>query len=427
MAVLGLQVGVLLRRGVPADALECEPQAAMPRALRGEAAGGGREEDGPSVSVSAESDNGWDFHMTLDRNLESSQDPGLPGRPGDVILGGGFEIVYVRSDKVDLRSNAEHSKECLQVIEIIEWYPRKPTTYVMAVFSIEYKILPELKDLISVTENLTSIIKDTDKAMDGKDDAYIRAAWKLRLQNALDDWKRTLEWSSPDFTPEGFNALSKEDKETTATEIQTRFDEMSSPFNSDESVYGKISKPLIDAAFGAYTQEEDSSYAAKKDWDELSEVWDSIPSDNAPLHGVPKIRRTDAWKNDGGQEANGKAAAIGPQIMLQASNGALFPLTPLAAVMGTVIDRMVNPNPEAYLDDTEKIIVEGSGEESHDPDGRWFPTKSDKWLCSYQPGSTDDDGRNLFNSNEDVTNDGFWSRGMSSYAKEEMNLSLIHI
>ena len=379
---------------------------------------GGYAVEGPSVTISAESDNGWDFHMTLDRNLESSQDPGLPGRPGDVILGGGFEIVYVRSDKVDLRSNAEHSKECLQVIEIIEWYPRKPTTYVMAVFSIEYKILPELKDLISVTENLTSIIKDTDKAMDGKDDAYIRAAWKLRLQNALDDWKRTLEWSSPDFTPEGFNALSKEDKETTATEIQTRFDKMSSPFNSDKSVYGKISKPLIDAAFGAYTQEKNSNYTAKKDWDELSEVWDSIPSDNAPLHGIPKVRRTDAFKNDGGREANAKAASIGAGVGTSLMPGVG---TLVGAIAGGVIDRMANPNPEAYLDDTEKIIVEGSGEESHDPDGRWFPTKSDKWLSSYQPGSTDDDGRNLFNSNEDVTNDGFWSRGMSTYAKKEMN------
>ena len=92
----------------------------------------------------------------------------------------------------------------------------------------------------------------------------------------------------------------------------------------------------------------------------------------------------------------------------------------IGAVAGGVIDRMANPNPEAYLDDTEKIIVEASGEEAHDPGGRWLPKKKDKWLSSYQPGGTDD-GRNLFNSNEDDTNDGFWSRGMSSYAKEEMN------
>ena len=83
---------------------------------------------------------------------------------------------------------------------------------------------------------------------------------------------------------------------------------------------------------------------------------------------------------------------------------------------------MVNPNPEAYLDDKVKIIVEGTGEESHDPNGRWFPTKSDKWLSSYEPGGTGDDGRNLFNSNEDDPDkdEGLWSRGMSNYAKTEM-------
>ena len=88
--------------------------------------------------------------MTLDRNLESSQDPAIPGRPGDVILGGGFEIVYVRSDEVDFQSDNSH---CLGVVPIIEWKGRKPTTYVMTVFSIEYKILPELINLISVTNN----------------------------------------------------------------------------------------------------------------------------------------------------------------------------------------------------------------------------------------------------------------------------------
>ena len=66
---------------------------------------GGYAQEGPTVTISGETDNGWDFHMTLDRNLESSQDPAIPGRPGDVILGGGFEIVYVRSDKVDFQSD----------------------------------------------------------------------------------------------------------------------------------------------------------------------------------------------------------------------------------------------------------------------------------------------------------------------------------
>ena len=33
------------------------------------------EIDGPTVTASATTDNSWDFSMTLDRNLESSQDP----------------------------------------------------------------------------------------------------------------------------------------------------------------------------------------------------------------------------------------------------------------------------------------------------------------------------------------------------------------
>jgi len=326
--------------------------------------------------------------------------------------------VYVRSDKVDLIVTT--ASKCLGVIELIEWGPRKPTTYVMTVFSIEYKILPELENLISVTNDPTSIIKDTDNAMKELSDDDIRVAWRSRLENALDDWKRTLEWSSPDFNPEGLNA--KTDKTGEITNIEGRFNEMSIPFTSDDSVYGQISDPLITSVFGAYTQNEDMSpdYTAKKDWEELSEVWDSIPSDNAPLHGVPKLRRTDAWKNYGGQEANGKAAGVGPLHMMMA-HPMLFPLTPLAALAGTVVDRMVNPNPEAYMDDIEKEIVEANGEEKHDPYGRWFPTKSDKWLSSYEPDKAADDGRNLFNSNEDDPDkdEGLWSRGMSKYAKTE--------
>ena len=59
--------------------------------------------NGPSVSVNSGVNDGWDFSMTLSRNIESSADPGIPGRSGDTILGGGFEIVYVKTDVVDIR------------------------------------------------------------------------------------------------------------------------------------------------------------------------------------------------------------------------------------------------------------------------------------------------------------------------------------
>ena len=78
--------------------------------------------------------------MTLDRNMESSQDPGIPGRPGDVILGGGFEIVYVRTDTLDLNDTS-----CLTIIEQITWFPRQPTSYFVNVFTVEDKIIPSWK------------------------------------------------------------------------------------------------------------------------------------------------------------------------------------------------------------------------------------------------------------------------------------------
>ena len=51
------------------------------------------------MSISAATDNSWDFSMTLSRSMSSSEDPGIPGRYGDVILGGGFEIVHTIQDR----------------------------------------------------------------------------------------------------------------------------------------------------------------------------------------------------------------------------------------------------------------------------------------------------------------------------------------
>jgi len=59
--------------------------------------------DGPTVTFDSSFDDGWDFTLTLGRNLDSSSDPSIPGRPGDTILGGGFEIVYVKTDTLDIR------------------------------------------------------------------------------------------------------------------------------------------------------------------------------------------------------------------------------------------------------------------------------------------------------------------------------------
>ena len=133
---------------------------------------GGRLADGPEVTASAETDNSWDFQMTLDRNIESSTDPGIPGRPGDVVLGGGFEIIYVRTDVVDIRNN------CLTVVEQVEWFPRKPTSYCIEIFTIEERIIPELEELVELTHDANSIMIDNE--LDGTD---IKAVWRSRPRN----------------------------------------------------------------------------------------------------------------------------------------------------------------------------------------------------------------------------------------------------
>ena len=85
---------------------------------------------------------------------------------------------------------------------------------------------------------------------------------------------------------------------------------------------------------------------------------------------------------------------------------------------------MVNPNPEAYLDDKVKI-VEGTGEESHDPNGRWFPTKNDM-ADSYVLGG-DWRRRSILSLNEDDPDkdEGLWSRGMTSILNRRMKATFL--
>ena len=190
----------------------------------------GDEESGPSVSVSTSTGDGWSLDMTLDRNMESSQDPGIPGRPGDVILGGGFEIVYVRTDTLDLDSTSS----CLTITEQITWFPRQPTSYFVNVFTVEDKIIPELQDLKETLGASDAV--DIELASQGFSDPAIKEIWIHRLSTAIEDWENTLTWASPDFNPasatdEALKATAYDDAETelqsspymplTSTEIRT--------------------------------------------------------------------------------------------------------------------------------------------------------------------------------------------------------------
>src|SRR6056300_179756 len=49
--------------------------------------------DGPTMRITSSEDKGWSLQTTTQRTIRSSKDAGTPGRAGDVILGGGIELV----------------------------------------------------------------------------------------------------------------------------------------------------------------------------------------------------------------------------------------------------------------------------------------------------------------------------------------------
>ena len=345
--------------------------------------------DGPEVSASATTEHGWDFHMVLDRDLQSSADPGIPGRPGDTLLGGGFEIVYIRTDTVDVRPQEELSSssqgtskvdeevesetpKCLEVIPEIQWLPRKPTSYVMEIYTIEYRVLPELQGLIAECDNKNSIVADAE--MGDKSNQEIKDVWKARLIQSMDDWKRTIEWSSPDFNPEGLNALSKLEKKSKLNEIAAQWDAASAALNSIDALMGKAMQPRIDDAYGMYTNNKElSNYTAEVDWNDLSFVWDRIKDENLPVKGIPPIRRQDKYNPYDGWTASRKAAGL-DNSATQNILGLIAAITGIdIAQILLMQDSIKNPNPHGYMDSEALLnIVQGKDVPSEEYTGNDF-------------------------------------------------------
>ena len=50
--------------------------------------------------------------------------------------------------------------KCLTVVPQVQWLPRVPMSYYSPIFTIESKIIPELKDLIKVANDPNSLMAD---------------------------------------------------------------------------------------------------------------------------------------------------------------------------------------------------------------------------------------------------------------------------
>ena len=166
---------------------------------------GAAEVDGPNFSVESESSESWDITMTTSRVIRSSQDPALPGRAGDVILGGGIELLYKISDVLDLTLKDAHGNTCLDVHESIEWLPRKPTTYVMTTHSIEAQVLPNLRFLYRV------VASGESKVQADASGKPVDITWPQYLAAKIASWNRTIMWASPEDASDVLTSLTSVD------------------------------------------------------------------------------------------------------------------------------------------------------------------------------------------------------------------------
>ena len=239
------------------------------------------EEKGPKIEMKSSNQTGWSLSAQTDRVIRSSQDAANPGRSGDAILGGGIELVYKLSDVLDIVDDERtQNTPCLFISQEITWLPRKPTSYVFGVVSIETQILPNLKFLLTTTRSDSNDIKDEsgmyypcgdvdDAVATGNESislcstADVRAAWTNYLVRSIDTWRRTLAWSSPSvyLTQGGGGGKSKD---------YSQIERISAPMTDD------VRTPFGNSfAAGAEMFKTEFSRPMDDVMDELADTWDA--------------------------------------------------------------------------------------------------------------------------------------------------------
>jgi len=225
---------------------------------------------GPQIEMTSVNQSGWDMKMTTDRVVRSSQDPAIAGHAGDTILGGGVELVYKISDVLDVYPDTG----CLRSEPSITWEPRRPTTYLFAVASIERQVIPNLQFLAATAMggNIAGDNSEMPFKCEENEDIYgpvadctseeIASAWYEYLVTSLDSWRRTLDWASPQV----YTVVTSGEKKKNYDTIES----IMKPAMSEESVFGQNY-----AAKSQMFQSEFIDKDMKDIMDELSNTWDA--------------------------------------------------------------------------------------------------------------------------------------------------------
>ena len=112
--------------------------------------------------------------------------------------------------------------------------PRKPTSYIINVFTIEDKILPELEHLRDGI--LDGTISNTDTVLEGESKLPMKLREGRSLDNVNHGLTNTMNWTSPDFNPDW--TTSESEKAAAYASAETRFGNIGDSFTSDNSVFG---------------------------------------------------------------------------------------------------------------------------------------------------------------------------------------------
>ena len=231
---------------------------------------------GPDVTMSASNSSGWDLTLTMDRTLRTSSDAAIPGRLGDVIMGGGVDISYTVSDVLDLIQR-DPSTWCLAVRPVITWQPSKPTTYIFNVHAVEAQVLPNLNFLLSAVRQGAVNGTQLPPGSDCTNGCNHAAIWRDYLMGRITTWTRVISSSSP-------------------AEGSAQYDRLATPFLDEHSAFMR----QIQNEGGLRNQLDDKSevwYKKNGPVKDVIEHWEnatSSPVDDTRLTAIRYFGRASA-------------------------------------------------------------------------------------------------------------------------------------
>ena len=230
-----------------------------------------------------------------DKSDKTFRQPTEPSEEYTIATADGAEGIGLKEFYYLSKSKSKDSKapSCLTVVPQVKWLPRKPTTYLSTIFTIETRVIPELEGLIKVANDPNSLMSDDSisESTNIPQVLKVKEIWKGRLKQSISDWKYTLELVSPDYHPEGLLAKSDKFQKAYIKEIDGKWSkDIDAALSSDVSVFGKLTKGKIEKVSEAQKLSKDPTNLNIKD----SDVYKSVEESWSKLKDAGGLLKSDA-------------------------------------------------------------------------------------------------------------------------------------